>query len=73
MTTIKSTCGKYTINLMEINRGESVLTIANQVGFDFETMSNESYWFTVGTYRTMKTAIRWAVKKMEEHNIQLAV
>jgi hypothetical protein len=57
------------------NGGHSdpIIAIAYLNSFDSETMSNTSYWFTIGTYKTMKNAIRQAAKKMQLHNKELAI
>jgi hypothetical protein len=73
MKTINSTCGKYSVNIFQNGEGGSWYAIANINDFDSETMSNQSYWFTIGrTYKTEQIAIRQAAKKMASHNIALA-
>lgn len=76
MKIINSKCGKYSVEIMENGRnaeyGYMVAAMMNN-SFDSETMSNKTYWFTVGTYKTEKNAIRQAVKKMAGYNIELDV
>jgi len=76
MTTIKSTCGKYEVNIIPNGRNaeNGFLAIANMVCFNPDTMGDATYWFTVGRrYKTYNGALRQAIKQMAEHNIQLAV
>jgi hypothetical protein len=69
---IESKCGKYNVTIIK-NGDYGFIAIANMNSFDSETMSNDSYWFTVGRYKAEKTAIRQAVKKMQDHNIALEI
>ena len=73
MTTINSKCGKYSVNIIQNGKEESYLAIANMNTFDSETMSDTSYWFSIGWYKTTKNAIRQAVKKMAKFNIDLDI
>jgi hypothetical protein len=68
---INSKCGKYSVNI--IWTGNTFLAIANINTFDSETMSDTSYWFTIGRYKTEKGAIRQAIKKMASHNVYLDI
>jgi hypothetical protein len=72
--TINTKCGKAGVQFIE-NGGHSdqIITIAYLNSFDSETMSSTSYWFTIGTYKTMKNAIRQAAKKMQRHSMELAI
>ena len=72
--TINSTNGKYSVDFIRNGgREDDIIAMACQNGFDSETMSNRSYWFTIGHYKSEKTAIRQAIKKMAAHNIELAI
>jgi hypothetical protein len=66
---IESKCGKYNVNIMDT--GHSLLAIANMNMFDSETMSNNSYWFTIGRYKTEKGAVRQSAKALARHGVEL--
>ena len=70
MTTTKiySTDGRYSVEFIE-NDG-SYLTVATIE--DGMSYGGSSYWFTIGHYKSIKTATRWARKKMAKFNIELA-
>lgn len=68
MTKINCTDSRYGVEFIE--NGDSIMAIA--VFNDDETYGGSSYWFTVGTYKTMKNAIRFAAKKMAMHGKELA-
>jgi len=69
MKTIKSTCGKYAVEFVSYNRGGTIMACA--VMCDGQSYGGNSYWFTIGRYKTEKMALRQAVKKMANHNIEL--
>ena len=70
MTTIKSICGKYAVDLIRNGgREDQIITIAAK--YDGETPRGYDYWFTIGQYKSEKNAIRAAVRKMSAHNIKL--
>lgn len=66
---INTTDGNYGVEFIE--NGDSIMAVA--VMNDGESYGGSSYWFTIGTYKSMKTAIRWAIKKMAAHNKELNV
>ena len=71
---INTVCGRAGVQFIENGgRSDKIITIAYLREFDSETMSDTSYWFTIGTYKTMKTAIRQASKKLQAHNMELAI
>ena len=71
--TINSKCGKKSVTIIRNGRDGDFMAIANQNCFDSETMSDTSYWFTIGrSYKTEKSAIRQAVKKMAQYGYELA-
>ena len=72
MTRIESKCGKYSVDLIK-NGGhdDDIIAVACSNSFDSETMSNSSYWFTIGYYKSINMAIKQARKKMAAHNIEL--
>jgi len=45
-------------------KSDEIITIAYLNKFDSETMSNISFWFRIGIYKTMKTAARQAASKI---------
>lgn len=68
MTKINCTNSRYGVEFIE--NEDSILTVA--VINDGETYGGSSYWFTVGTYKTMKNAVRFAAKKLQMHGLELA-
>lgn len=67
---INCTDSRYGVEFIENCDGQgSILAIA--VFNDGETYGGSSYWFTIGTYKTMKNAIRFAAKKMAMHGHEL--
>lgn len=66
-TMINCTDNRYGVEFIE--NGDSILTVA--VFNDGETYGGSSYWFTIGTYKNMKNAIRFAAKKMAMHGKEL--
>lgn len=68
MEKINCTDSRYGVEFIE--NGDSILTIA--VINDGESYGGTSYWFTVGHYKTMKNAIRFAAKKLAMHGLELA-
>ena len=70
MKKINSTCGKYSVEFID-NGGGKILACA--MLNDGQSYGGASYWFTVGTYKTLKTAIRQAIKKMAAHGKELAI
>jgi hypothetical protein len=68
---IESKCGKYNVNIMDT--GQSLLAIANMNTFDSETMSDSSYWFTIGRYKTEKGAVRQSAKALARHGVELDI
>jgi len=73
MLTINSKCGKYSVNIMRNGRDGDYLAVANQNTFCSESMSDTSYWFTIGRYKTEKNAIRQSIKKLANHNVELNI
>ena len=71
MTTIKTVCGNYGVDLIRNGDNEnSIIAMAYMPGsFEGET----EYWFTIGHYKSEKTAIRQAVKKMAKFGKELAI
>jgi len=70
--TVLSTDGRKLVRFLK--NGDSVIAIACFADqFDSETMSDDSYWFTVGTYKTLENAIKAAVRRLERHNVTLAI
>jgi len=71
--TINSKCGSKAVQLIKNGgREDDIIAIAVQNSFDSETMSNTSYWFTVGHYKSEKTAIRQSAKKLAQYGYELA-
>lgn len=66
---INCTNDRYGVEFIE--NGDSILAMA--VINDGESYGGSSYWFTIGTYKSMKTAIRYAAKKMAQFNKELKV
>jgi len=69
--TIKSTCGKYEVNVMENGRNAEHGYIVAASICDGQSYGGSSYWFHIGHYKTLKNALTWAKKKMADHNIEL--
>lgn len=67
MKNIKSADGMYEVEIVAFNEK----FIATAVFCDGLTYGGNSYWFTVGIYKTVQNAIKQSVKKMAEHNIVL--
>lgn len=59
---------RYGVEFMEGYEGE---IIADAVIHDGNTYGGSSYWFRIGTYKSMKSAIRFAAKKMAQHGLEL--
>ena len=68
MTIIKSTCGKYAVEFIQVGDG---VVMAAAVMCDKQSYGGNSYWFTVGHYKNEKNALRQSIKKMHAHNIEL--
>ena len=66
MTTIKSKNGGYAITVMP--NGDRFMAFAEFC--DGETYGGNSYWFTIGSYKTEAAALRWGRKKMAAHGIE---
>ena len=64
---IYSTDGRYSVEF--IKSYDSVLAVATIE--DGMSYGGSSYWFTIGHYKNVKTATRWACKKMAKFNIEL--
>lgn len=64
--TITSKCGGYAISTMR--NGDRFMTFAEFC--DGETYGGNSYWFTIGEYKTEAAALRWGKKKMAAHGIE---
>ena len=71
--TILSKCGKYSVTIRQNGTGGSFFTVAEFETPDHANMTNSSYWFTIGRYKSEKIAIRQAIKKMASYNIELVV
>lgn len=69
MTVIKSTNGKYAVEI--VATGEKLMACA--VFCDGMSYDGSNYWFTIGHYKTMKSAIAQSIKKMSRHNIELEI
>ena len=72
MTTINSKCGKYRVEITQANSDGTLMAVATSQNVgrgygDFE------YWFTIGHYKSEKTAIRQSVKKMQSMGRELAI
>ena len=65
MTTLNSKCGKYAV--------EFISDMVCAVFRDGQSYGGNSYWFTIGHYKTEKNAIKWAIKKMAQLNIELDI
>jgi hypothetical protein len=72
MTKIESKCGKYAVVLHNWNSDGTITAVAvsSNVGRGYGDME---YWFTIGSYKTLKNAIRQAAKKMEQMGRPLAI
>ena len=66
--TIFCTNPRYSVYFMWT--GEKYLAIA-QIE-DGESYGGASYWFSIGYYKSMKSAIRFANKQLAKHNLELA-
>lgn len=64
---INCTDDRYGVEFIE--NGDSILAVA--VINDGESYGGSSYWFTIGHYKSMKSAIRFATKKMAQFNKEL--
>jgi hypothetical protein len=71
MTTIKSTCGKYEVNVMENGRNAEHGYIVTASICDGQSYGGSSYWFSIGQYKSLGNALKWARKKMAAYNIEL--
>ena len=71
MKTINSTCGKYAVEFIHYNNDDKVMACA--VMSDGQQYGGNSYWFTIGHYKTAKSAMRQSIKKMAAFNIELNV
>ena len=69
--TIKSTCGKYEVNVMENGRNAEHGYIVTASICDGLSYGGSSYWFSVGRYKSLNNALKWARKKMADQNIEL--
>ena len=69
MRKIDCTDKHYGVELIET--GDDILAVA--VINDGQSYGGSSYWFTIGTYKTVKAAIRWAGEKLAKHNLELAL
>ena len=71
MLRIKTTDGKHAVDFIQNGDGGSYLAVAEMKCFDSETMSDWSYWFTIGWYKTLESAKKWAAKKLRAFNLEL--
>jgi len=71
MTTINSKCGKYAVELIATNREGNIMACA--MFRDGQSYGGNSWWFTIGHYKSEKAATRQAIKKMMQHNIELDI
>jgi len=70
--TIKSTCGKYEVNVMENGRNaEHGYVVTASICDGMSWGGGSSYWFSVGHYKNLGNALKWATKKMADHSIEL--
>lgn len=58
---------------VEFREGYDGTIIADAVINDGQSYGGSSFWFRIGTYKTMKSAIRYAAKKMAQFNKELKV
>lgn len=65
---IKCTDERYGVEFMEGYDGE---IIADAVIHDGQSYGGSSFWFRIGTYKSMKSAIRFAAKKMAQFGKEL--
>lgn len=65
----KINCTDNSYGVEFIENGDSILTIA--VMNDGESYGGSSYWFTVGNYKNIKNAIRYANKRLAYHGLEL--
>ena len=75
MKKIKSTCGKYAVNLFK-NGGadDDIIALAEQkTGSNASGEPRYEFWFSIGNYKSEKIAVRQSVKKMRRHGIELAM
>lgn len=63
--------GKHAVTIIQNGEGCDYLAVAEMQGFDSESMSDWSYWFTIGWYKTPETARKYAAKKLARFNLEL--
>ena len=70
--TINCTDPRYSVDFIA-NGGNENDIIAIACINDGESYGGSSYWFTIGSYSSIKNAIRWANKKLAKHGLALAI
>ena len=70
--TINCTDPSYSVDFIA-NGGNENDIIAIACINDGESYGGSSYWFTIGSYSSIKNAIRWANKKLAKHGLVLAI
>lgn len=68
ITTINTTDGKYGVEFIENDGDINAIAVIH----DGMTYGGSSYWFTVGHYKTMKSAIRYSKKALAKLGHELA-
>jgi diadenosine tetraphosphate (Ap4A) HIT family hydrolase len=49
------------------------ITMVSQAAYDSPDRTPYEYWFTIGTYKTLKTAARQAQKKLAAHGYNINI
>lgn len=49
------------------------ITMVNQAADDSPDRVPYEYWFTIGTYKTLKTAAKFAQKKLAAHGYNICI
>lgn len=64
--------GNHGVQFIENVDGQgSIMAVA--VLNDGQSYGGSSYWFTIGTYKTMKSAIRYSAKRLQRHGYELEI
>jgi len=69
---IFSTDGRMFVRFYN-NGGRILAEVYTANVFDSETMMNDSYWFEIGSYKTIENAIKAAATRLEKFNVTLAL
>lgn len=63
--------GKHAVTIIQNGDGSDYLAVAEMQGFDGESMSDWSYWFTIGWYKSVESARKYSAKKLARFNLEL--